>query len=415
MQRIIPMMTLIFLVFVQLPAVKADELSDLKQQVENQNRALLQLQRRITGLETEEKEGTGLPDSIKWIENVKISGDFRYRHEHLDEQQSNGRWDDGVDRDRIRARLILEAIINDEWDVVFRIASGSDKSPISTNQDLEDAFSKKDLWLDLAYFTWHPEAHEGLNVFGGKMKNVFYRAGKNELVFDSDLNPEGIAAQHVTSLSKIDQLFLNGGGFWVDENGSGVDTSLWGAQAYWKHTIGNPEYLLAGASYYDYGNLQGRSNLAGTWGPSTSFFGNTNSGGVYSSDYDIFETFGEYGFECAGLPLAVFGSWVQNIAASSSQDTGWLVGGKLNKAKAPGSWELSYDYRDLEADAVVGGFTESDFLGSRTDSKGHKFGFKYQLAKNVQAGLIYYHLEDISNSSLERDYRRLQTDLIFKF
>jgi len=396
----------------------ADELSELKQQVETQNKTLSQLQRRIAGLEAKGKEGAGLPDSIKWIENIKMSGDFRYRHDHLDIKKSNGRWADGVDRNRIRARLMLEAIINDEWDVAFRIASGSDKSPVSTNQDLEDAFSKKDLWLDLAYFTWHPAAHEELRVFGGKMKNAFYRAGKNQLIFDSDLNPEGLAVQHVTPLSEVDQLFLNGGGFWVDEFSGGVDTSLWGAQAYLKHTIGNPDYLITGASYYDYGNLEGRGALSSTYSSIETFFGNANTGadGVYSSDYDIFEAFGEYGFEYCGRPLAVFGSWARNLVASTSQDTGWLIGGKLNKAKEPGSWELSYDYRNLEADAVVGGFTESDFFGSFTNSKGHKFGFKYQLAKNLQAGLIYYHLEDIrSSSSLVRDYRRLQTDLIFKF
>ncbi|MHC4509479.1 MAG: putative porin [Planctomycetota bacterium] len=412
---IVPLVIVAALAFLwPASTASADELSELKQQVEAQDKTLSQLQQRIAGLEAEGGEGAGLPDSIKWIERIKMSGDFRYRHEHLDEQESNGRWDDGVDRHRIRARLMLEAIINDDWDVAFRIASGSDKSPISTNQDLEDAFSKKDVWLDLAYFTWHPAAKEGLNVFGGKMKNAFYRAGKNQLLWDSDLNPEGIAAQYVKPLSDVDQILLNGGGFWVDENSGGVDTSLWGAQAYWKHTIGNPDYVLAGASYYDFGNLQGRGDLGSTWG-SANFFGNTNSGALFTSDYDIVEAFGECGFECSGLPLAVFGSWAQNIVASTGEDTGWLLGGKLNKAKDPGSWELSYDYRELEADAVVGGFTESDFLGSRTDSRGHKFGFKYQLAKNLQAGLIYYHLEDTSTSSLDRDYRRLQTDLVFKF
>ncbi len=147
--------------------VRADELSELKQQVETQSKTLSQLQQRIAGLEAENKESIPLPGSLKWYDSIKISGDFRYRHEHLDEELSNGRWDDGVDRHRIRMRLMLEAIINDEWGVAFRIASGSGTSgdsdtasPISTNQDLEDAFSSKHVWLDLAYFTWHPAAHE---------------------------------------------------------------------------------------------------------------------------------------------------------------------------------------------------------------------------------------------------------------
>lgn len=416
---------------------RADELDDLKKQLKEQAQKLLDMQQKLEQLErkkkikeksltakieevakkTEEKSSTVLPDSLKWLEKIKISGDLRYRHEHTDmEAVSAGRtrWLNGSDRDRIRARLMLEAMINEDWDLGFRIASGSSRSPNSTNQDLEDAFSSKELWLDLAYFNWHPAAEKRLNVFGGKMKNPFYKTGKNELLWDNDLNPEGIAAQYAMPLNEIDQVCLNGGGFWVDESTLDIDTSLWGAQAYWKRMMGNPDYVLAGVSYYDYGNLKGRTALSGTWSSASLFFGNTSSGNVYRDDYDIFEAFGEYGFTCAGMPTAIFGSCVWNIAASSKEDTGWLIGTKLNKAKDPGSWEFSYDYRELDADAVVGGFTESDFLGSVTNSRGHKLGFKYQLTKNIQSGLTYYHLEETS-SSRNLDYRKLLADLVLKF
>lgn len=410
-----------------LPSAKAnaDEIDKLKEQVtELQNRiAQLEARQRLKEKSPTQKtdevakqkpEPAALPEGLKWLEKVKISGDFRYRHDHEDKQDSSGNWENGVDRERIRARLMLEAIINDEWDVAFRIASGNDKSPISTNQDLEDGFSKKDIWLDLAYFHWHPTAVDGLNVLGGKITNPFYRVGGNELIWDSDLNPEGLAGQLSRPLSNTDRLFFNAGGFWVDENSSGADTSLWGAQTYITHQWGDSDYLLGGASYWDYGNLQGRSDLKSTWSSSSSFFGNTSSGGVYASDYDIFEAFGEYGFECAGMPMAVFGSWVHNLVASTNEDTGWLLGAKLNRAKEPGSWEFGYDYRELDADAIVGGFAESDFLESTTNSKGHRFGFKYQLAKNFQSGLTYYHVED-TGSPRSLDSRRLLADLVLKF
>ncbi|MHC4146544.1 MAG: putative porin [Planctomycetota bacterium] len=424
MRKDIALLTIVATLVFLRPAstARADELSELKQQVETQNRTLSQLQQRIAGLEAAKKEGIVLPGSIKWTENIKMSGDFRYRHDHTDKEDMSGGWENGVDRHRVRARLMIEAIVNGDWDVAVRIASGSGSSgdsdtasPISTNQDLEDAFSSKHLWLDLAFFKWHPAAQEGLNVFGGKMKNPFYRVGKSQLIWDGDLNPEGIAAQYARALSDVDKISLRAGGFWVDESGGGADTSLWGAQAHLKHTIGKPDYVIAGVGYYDYGNLEGRGALSRTYSATENFYGNTNTGagGVYSRDYDILEVFGEYGFEYAGRPLAVFANLVQNTAVGT-KDTGWLIGGKLNKAKAPGSWQLSYDYRDLEADAVVGGFTESDFLSSRTESRGHKFAFQYQLAKNLRAGLVYYHLQDISGTR-DLDYRRLQTSLIFKF
>jgi len=420
---------------------RADELSELKEQMETTTKSLQQIQERMAQLEARQKlkersysenfgqevekqvaeavksgQMTTVPENLKWAEKIKISGDLRYRHDHQDEEDGSnpGRWENGVDRERIRARLLFEAIVNNEWDIAFRIATGSDKSPISTNQDLEDGFSKKDIWLDLAYFNWHPSSAEELLITGGKMKNPFYRAGKNQLIWDSDLNPEGIAAQGRRSLDSGDQLFVNGGGFWVDESGSGADTSLWGAQTYIKHDMNNSDYLLGGASYLDYGNIEGRGDLKSTWSSSGSFFGNTSSGGVYRDDYNIFEVFGEYGFKCSGLPVAAFASWVRNVAATTSEDTGWLVGAKLNKAKDPGSWEFSYDYRELDADAVVGGFTESDFVDSKTNSRGHKFGFKYQLARNLQASFDYYHAQNTAGSR-NLDYRRLLADLVLKF
>ena len=406
--------------------VKADELGELKGQLSELQKKISELEarqqekeqsltKRIDELTKEKTSPAPLPESLKWLEKIKISGDLRYRHDHQDSQDSSGRWENGVDRDRLRARLMLEAVINDQWDAVFRIATGSDRSPISTNQDLEDAFSKKDIWLDLAYFDWHPAAHKGLNVLGGKMRNPFYKVGRNEYIWDNDLNPEGIAGQFSKPLNNSDRLFVNGGGFWVDESASSADTSLWGAQTYVKHDLGNSDYLLGGASYWDYGNLQGRSDLKSTWGSPSDFFGNTSSGGRYVSDYDLVEAFGEYGFKCAAMPIAVFGSWVRNIVASTSKDTGWLAGAKLNKAAEPGSWEFGYDYREMEADAVVGGFTESEFLDGATDARGHKFGFTYQWAKNLQSTLAYYHLEDTSGSTRNLDYRRLVADLLLKF
>ena len=115
------------------------------------------------------------------------------------------------------------------------------------------------------------------------------------------------------------------------------------------------------------------------------------------------------------MPLAIFASWVRNVAANTDEDTAWLLGGRLNNVKDPGSWELTYDYRDTQADAVVGGFIESDFVASKTDSRGHRFVLKYQIWKALQAALTYYHLEDAGSSTGDLDFRRLLATLLFKF
>ncbi|HOM76866.1 MAG TPA: putative porin [Anaerohalosphaeraceae bacterium] len=403
----------------------ADEVSELRKQMEQQYEQMQQMQNKLNELEAAQKQqsmtvakleetgGTSLPETLKWLEKIKLYGDFRYRYEMVDEDGSDNR-----NRNRIRARLGLTAKINDEIDTGFRLATselwGDDEDsgdPVSTNQTLDDAFSKKSIWLDLAYFNWHPAGIQGFNVIGGKMENPFYRVGGNQLIFDSDLTPEGIAFQYTHGWTEQTSWFVNGGGFYVDEVKSGADTSLWGVQGGIKHTFQDKSYLVGGGSLYCFGNIQGHGAFV-TVNGSDKFFGNSKSGGLYINDYDLTELFGEYGFKLADTPTAVFANYVKNTVAAGSENAGWLIGTKYGKCKDPGSWELSYDYRDLKADAVVGAFSDSDFIGGGTDGKGHRFSAVYQLAKNTQAGLTYFLNEKGHD---DHDYNRLQLDLMFKF
>ncbi len=392
-----------------LVAIVFGILTPLIADAQQSNEARIQkLESELQALKAERAEA--VPD---WIKNIKISGDFRYRLESID-AETDGDWATGHNRHRVRARFNIDTKLDEEWDLGFRLASGS-ADPASTNQTLADSFSTKGLWLDLAYFDWHPLSVKGLNVIGGKMKNPFYTVGKTELVWDGDLNPEGVAAKYVMPLADLGDLHINGGGFWVDEASGGVDTSLWGIQAYLNHELGNKEYILGGLSYYDYGNIENRGSLQDTWGGGTSFFGNTATGGTFDSDFDIVEGFVEYGFEYTNIPVSVFGNIVQNTVASTGEDEGWLIGFKLNKCKAPGSWDFRYNYRDLDADAVLGAFADSDFAGGGTDGQGHELGLNYQLTKNIQAGLTYFVNERDRGSGSDDRYRRLQADLLFKF
>ena len=82
-----------------------------------------------------------------WTESLKIRGDFRYRHEMIDQEDKDTR-----NRHRIRARIDLIGTVNEETKVVVGISSGS-TDPVSNNQTLTDAFVQnavKDfkLWLE---------------------------------------------------------------------------------------------------------------------------------------------------------------------------------------------------------------------------------------------------------------------------
>ncbi len=258
----------------------------------------------------EEKKAEIIPETLKWASRLNWFGDFRYRYEYID--------DDGADsedrhRNRIRARLGLGVKLGDEWDLGFRIATGNGEvsgDPVSTNQTLDEAFSKKPLWLDQAFFGYHPQWLKGFNVIGGKMENPFYRVGKNELIWDSDLTPEGVALTYGMPLGEQTTLNWVAGGYWVNEESSGGDTSLWGIQGHLKHQFDKPTYLLGGASLFCYGNIQGEESLAAEWNANTgAFFGNTSVGNTYALDYDLFELFAEFGLK-SRFYAAVAGRYV---------------------------------------------------------------------------------------------------------
>jgi hypothetical protein len=248
-----------------------------------------------------------------------------------------------------------------------------------------------------------------LNVVGGKIKNPFLTVGKNQLIWDSDLNPEGIAAQYGLALGEKTKAQINAGGFWVQENSTGVDTGLWGVQGYVTQTVCQSDTLLIGASYFDYGNIQGATDKYGILAGNTAGPDNT-----WASDYDLFELFAEYATEFGTLPLAIFGDWVKNTVAISDKDTGWLAGAKINRVKEPGSWEFGYDYRDLQSDAVFGAFTDSDFIGGGTGGRGHRFWAGYGLTNNVVAALTYFD-DQYAGQNDNTDYKRLQADIVLKF
>ncbi len=363
---------------------------------------------------TEQKKQDAIPDVLQWAGKLNWYGDFRYRYEYIDDQSKA----EDRNRNRIRARLGLNAKVTDDWSLGFRLATaeGEDEGdPVSTNQTLGGAFGKKNIWLDLAFLDYRPQWVKGFDIQAGKIEVPFYRPNKNQLIWDHDLTPEGGAIFYGPPLGERTSINFSAGGFWVVERSNEPDTALWGVQGYTRHQFDPSTYILGGVSGYWYGHLQGQPALSLEWeAPTVNFFGNSNAGGVYASKYDLFELFAEFGTQIGKLPVAVFGDYVVNTAAVRNKDTGWLVGATLNKAKDPGSWQFEYDYRDIQADAVVGQFNDSDFVGGGTGGRGHRFGFSYVLSKNVVPAVNYY-LAQYAGHNSNADYNRLQADLVLRF
>ena len=115
----------------------------------------------------------------------------------------------------------MTAKVTDQLNTIFGLASGG-SDPRSTNQTFQDSFSSKGIQLDLAYAEYKPV--KGVKLLGGKFKNPIWRP--SDLLWDSDINPEGGAIQlDLKALSNLD-VFLTTGVFVIDERRGGADPLL---------------------------------------------------------------------------------------------------------------------------------------------------------------------------------------------
>ncbi len=345
----------------------------------------------------------GSISAANWWENIKIGGDFRYRHEMIDEEGEDARH-----RHRIRARFNIAGEVSDNTKVKLQLATGSD-DPVSTNQTLTDAFSTKSIGLDLAYLEYAPPQVAGLHLLGGKFDNPFYKPGSSELLWDSDFNPEGGTAVYNREFDNISVTII-GAGLWIMERSSDDSWLGAGQVAVGYKTDDDKSKVTFGGGYFNYVNTQG---FATFYDDEDSFGNSVDGSGNYLNDYELMEAYIELSHKFNYIPVVVMGDFVTNTAADSLEN-GWLVGINIGQAKKPGTWALRYIYRNIEKDAVMGAFTDSDFRGGGTDAKGHEFGGDYQLSEKAAFKFTYF-ANTIGLDAAESDFNRMQIDLQLKF
>ncbi len=337
-----------------------------------------------------------------WVDRITPGGDLRARLEAIDEEGNDAR-----ERARLRARLGVYAEVNEQVNAGLALVSGED-DPTSGNQTLGDGFSSKPVRIDLAYMEWQPTAVEGHTAIIGKMKMPFVTV--NDLVWDSELNPEGAALNTALELAPV-RILANAGVFWVEERSDARETMLYAGQLAATARIRRLA-MTAGVSGYQYENIAGYAPVFNE----LNGFGNTmieaaDGSLTYANDYGLIEYFVRAGVEAA-LPLEISANLVDNREVDENGQ-GYMVGVKAGKLTAPGSFELSYSYKEVESDAVLGVFTDSDSFGGGTDGSTHKWGLGYQIAGNLSGAATYYHGENDLENGLR--YDRIQLDLTVKF
>jgi hypothetical protein len=334
-----------------------------------------------------------------WSEKIKWKGDFRYRYEDIEQEGKDDR-----DRNRIRARPALVAKITDTTEVGFGMATGGD-DPVSTNQTLGGGGSSKDVRLDLAYATW--TGLENTGVTGGKFSNPFYKVQKSQLIWDGDFRPEGVNVRWADEI-----FFANASYSFIESDSNSDDDASWGAQLGATFNLFDGLKMTTSASYLDF-PTKGRTAIF-----DDDFFGNStvmvDGEEVYEFDYNLISASVDFVFNVFELPLSLYGEYVENDDADEL-DTGYIAGIQLGKAKKKGTWQVQYQYEDLEANAVLGLVTSSDFAGGGTDGKGSMVSAKYAIDNHWSVGATYFDNQTGVDLGDNDDYERLQLDTVFKY
>lgn len=426
------------------------------------------------------------PNAVpSWLDRIKWEGDIRVRYQLEEFAKSNASPDDyflaltsspettraagfipvsantQTDRERfrVRARLGMLAKVSDDWSAGVRLATGTTSDRVSTNQTMGQDFNKYQFLVDRAYVKYDPV--EWMSVTGGRVPNPWF---STDLVWDEDLNFEGVAATFKPSFANGDfRPFLTIGAFPLREDGPPSKSSRWlrGAQLGAKWQLMPNSRLSFGVALYDYENLEGRPEtqanyqsyqLGGSatygqyeYGSGLRQKGNTLFDTAYQSDtnsiWGLASKFRPVNLT-ASLDLAHFdpvhvvltADYVKNtafnrseiqrrtgVALTDGKDYGYLlklaVG--MPKLEKRHDWQGSFAYRYLGSDATVDAFTDSDFGLGGTNLKGYQLGMNYGVDQNAWLSLRWMSAESIESFSLNPVHRfgvdLLQADVNVRF
>lgn len=356
-----------------------------------------------------------------WVQNIKLKGDLRLRYQYKHSKTTlDAQRDSHVGR--VRARLGLEAKINEKLIAGIGMATNADGDPRSTNITFGDKdggySSKMGVRLDYAYAKYSPFLW--LDLVGGKMllNNVLWEP--TDLMWDTDITPEGAVIALNKNLNSDLNVFLNTSAMILDddETSDSNSSNAFMVQPGVNYKINDKLSLKGAFSYYNFWSVKGAT-------PS-SFSGSTNtrSGTYYRYNYHnispavelkILEPFGALGFKQIET-AKIFGEYVNNLVVTKGA-SGFSCGFQLGNDKIEKwrDWQIRYVYAMLGQDAVLDVLPDSDRYSGKTGIRSHEASFNFGLGKNTFFGLDIYRSWNIIGTSTKAPETLVQADFNFKF
>ncbi|MBF5038662.1 putative porin [Methylophilus sp. 13] len=430
---------------------KAIRVQYVPEHVKNEMRAEIE-QEVMKKLNYKAGERLGIPE---WIDRVEWTGALRLRYQEdmfsdnnvtpADLASNNRQYmqvnntSEDRQRQRIRALFGANLHINDWLNGGIRFTTGMLQTPVTPNQTEGFSQGKFIFGLDRAFLEAKP--YDWLTLTGGRFANPFFTGNQTfntDLLWDPDLAFDGLVARVNPKLNQHWQLFSTAGAFPIEEiessdTNKARDKWLYAAQGGIEWTSDNNSKVKLGVAYYDFKNVEGKprefvgdtrydatvplwrqkGNSTFKMNPFGNNCGSQNNPSLcgLASQFQLINFTGE-------VDLAVFdpvhvilhGAYVKNIGFDQEeilrrtntlydeQDEGYefalMVGHPMIKKLH--DWQVFGGYRRLEADAMLDGFTDSNFRLGGTDAKGFYLGAQYGLGKNAWLSSRYVSADEIS-------------------
>lgn len=380
----------------------------------------------------------------KWLKDLKFGGDLRLRYEGFHYTSGNPSETDDRNRFRFRLRAGVEKKFSEDMKIGFALASGEavggqNVDPTSTNTTLDNNFNFKNIFIEKAYASYSPEFLRGgfvknTEITGGKFTNPFEK-GSSDMVWDRDVKPEGVYEKVNFNLLDGENVdltsYFTAGQFILDEDGTvGGDAELYAFQfginpVAYTPVMDRPVELLSALSFYKYSNYADKSNF--TIGTTSLARGNTNAfdgrtDTLDAQDFDVWEIYNEIGLAPFGLPVRPFFDYAYNVSNSLDKDQSgaYALGVKVGSIVSKGDWELSYAYKRIEPDSVVGAFNDSDFGNGHSGKVGSVFKAGYALTDKLTFNTAAFFVNNLATGNpltgvRDEEVRRFQADLSWKF
>jgi hypothetical protein len=371
--------------------------------------------------DTEEIAAKAAKDAVPyWVQRMEFFGDLRFRHQYITYDDLNGKSKDSRNRFLVRLRVGVKSQIHPDVKIGFRMSTGADDDPTSTNETLGNFFAEKENWgIDQAYAIWSPSfvPDKMVDFSFGKIKNPFV---SSKAIWDGDVVPEGAFLKATFNKKGDIRPFVLAGVMFVDENSAKWPDDIYAlaAQGGVDAKFGSFK-LKAATAYTDWRDFGKEGNLP------PNIHGNT----VYTSpnpdpegdpietlsSFKVWDLYAKLDYKLtAKAALDVWGHYLLNTDATGEYDdekTGYAFGAGIKYDK----FKLSSWYKYVEANASPGFIADSDT--GFVNRKGYIVGLSYKVIKPLTLSVTYFDTEAVDEdlSGATNAYQMVLTQGVFKF